>query len=176
MRSVLQNGSLASASIQRSTPRVQLHAPRSARVHKANDPPAAYVAAVAGASAFITGYGVDHPYPPLVAASVAMMWNSLASAVPTPACLASHSAYGRVMYELGCRADPCDFNYWDQKEGLDHESCVDRPIYFLAAIRGGACGFAEHFGEDSVLHRARWPGYPAGWRALWHGALWGMLR
>ena len=32
----------------------------------------------------------------------------------------------------------------------------------------------HHFPPTSKLHEASWPGYPPGWQALWHGALWRM--
>ena len=136
VRAVLQSGAQASQSIDRSTSRLQIHAPRSARVPKQNDPPSEHAARAAGPSTYVTGYGLEHPYPPLVAASLATFWNAIASPAPTPARSAAHSAYGRIMYELGCREDPAGFDYRDQLGELDYDSCVERPVRILAVIWG----------------------------------------
>ena len=176
VRAVLQSGSQTGHRLDRSTSRLQIHAPRSARPANPNDPPTVLAQATAGESAFATGYGLEHPYPPLVAASLSTFWNALASPAPTPARAAAHSAYGRIMYELGCRADPSSFDYSNQLLALDHDSCVERPIRIMAEMRNDRCGFEQHFGTDSCLHACHWPGYPSNWLGLWHGAVWHRLK
>ena len=81
----------------------------------------------------MTGYGLPHPYPPMMAASVATFVNALASTLDTPAHRMADSGLSRVLWELGCRESPLrdehgrgGFNIRDQMEALDQEDVIDR--------------------------------------------------
>ena len=127
----------------------------------------------------MTGYGLPHPYPPMMAASVATFVNALASTLDTPAHRMADSGLSRVLWELGCRESPLrdehgrgGFNIRDQMEALDQEDVIDRPIWALAYMFDGGLRIIHHVPETSPLHPSNWPGYPYGWQHLWYGELW----
>ena len=65
------------------------------------------------------------------------------------------------------------FSFAEQLDALEQDDIIERPIWALH-IMGCFEKLRHHFPPTSKLHEASWPGYPPGWQALWHGALWRM--
>ena len=163
----------------RSAPRLQLHAPQLVRQSRANEPTRDATLSAAGRSAFVTGYGLAHPYPALMAACVMTFVNSLATPLDTPAHVQSMGGLARVLWIFGCRAAPLrdehgvgGFQFGEQADALDQNDVIERAVWAICRLGRGQMCLVHHLPPSSPLHPDRWPGYPEGWQPLWYGGLW----
>ena len=172
-RQVASSGKLGRQKRARSAPRLLLHAPeRPMDVReRANDDMAQAVVNAAGPAAAITGFGLPHPYPPMMASTVATFMACLASPYDTPGARAAQCGLARVAWECGCRVNPCRFDFRAWMGLLDQTVTLERGLWMVLSLHGGRLMLDEHFPPRSALHSSRWPGYPDGWRPLWRGQL-----
>ena len=80
---ISKRSAVAGRQRDRTAPRVSLHAPQEVRSERANDPQRDNAIRAARGAHVITGYGVAHPYPPMMAASVMTFVNALAIPLDT---------------------------------------------------------------------------------------------
>ena len=174
-RSVAGASKLGRRRRQRSAPRVQLHAvakPRELDSAKlVNDAMGSRVLAAAGRAAAVTGCGLPHPYPAMMAASVTTFMAALATPYETPAWAAAHHGVARVLWELGCREQPFAFDLRPWMGSLDQADIIERNVWAIGRMHGGRLNLREHVRISSPLHASRWPGYPGDWLPLWRGRL-----
>jgi len=175
-KAILGNG-VKGARRCRTAPRVQLHANAGGIKEAANDDLSAHIMERAGEAAYVTGYGVPHPWPAMMAAGLATLANGLASPQRTPATIAAHLGVARVLWLFGIREKPCEADMSALVHELDLNCPIERPLWLLLQLNHGQMSIRDiHFEAWSPLREERWPGYPALWIGLWRGAMADRLR
>ena len=118
---------------------------------RANDPERERLILSAGDAAYVSGYALAHPYPPMMAACVTTFVNSIATPTPTPAQLQARAGAARVLWMLGCREAPLEdeqgrggYRIDEQIDMLDQYDVIERPIRALACMGQGSMRLVHH--------------------------------
>ena len=174
-RRVLHSGGLGKGRRAKNSPRLFAHAPVSRRTRAPeNDKGRGALWEATKAVQVISGLGLAHFGPCMLAANANAFCNCFAMPVKAPGRDVVHAAYAQLLVELGCFDDPAQAVLGELHVLLDHDDPIERAVANLNLARGGRMDFRRHElpgDEDGPLQAHFWPGWPEDAILLWQGAI-----
>ena len=120
----------------------------------------------------LTGLGLTHMGPTLLASGAATFWNCMAMPTRSPGNIAAHASYAQLLAEFGNCDDPADWSPGDLLEFLDQNDIIERAVHNITCARGGRMDYRRHDdtdNNDDPLNPKFWPGWPNDSILLWKG-------